>query len=134
LRFKNSGAYPVRITGIVGADGAKATTFAVGASCGLGSGAYNISDYFYLAPGEEKYLAWGPGYGATCNWQVKFLADASSGVNIGGASSLCANSTSAPGTVNLKSMGFEYIEYLDNGQAITKREIGKPAIIKCLPA
>jgi len=31
------------------------------------------------------------------------------------------------------SFGFEYIEYLDNNQQITKREIGKPVIIKCLP-
>ena len=133
LRFKNNGAYPIRITGIVGADGNKATTFAVGASCGLGSAAYNISDYFYLAPGEEKYLAWAPGYGITCNWQVKFLAGASTGVNIGGASSLCQNSTTSPGTVMLSSMGIEYVEYID-GQQVTKKQVGKPVIIKCLPA
>lgn len=55
LRFRNSGGYPIRITGIVGGDGTKITQFC-GTSCGAPCLA-NLSDYFYLAPGEEKYLS-----------------------------------------------------------------------------
>jgi len=131
---RNSGAYPIRITGIVGADGSKATQFrSDSTTCGTPSaGLYNTTDYYYLAPGEEKYFGYNALYGFECDRNV-YLAAASSGRQIGGATSYCANSTTDPGTLMLPSMGFEYVEYID-GQQITKRQIGKPVIIKCLPA
>ena len=48
LRIRNSGAYPIRITKLV----------SPGSSIsGVWDGTVkNISDYFYLAPGEEKYF------------------------------------------------------------------------------
>jgi len=128
IRIKNTGAYPVRLTGIVGADGAKATQF--WGDCGA-SGTTNISDYYYMAPGEEKYFASAWMYGLTCNWQIQTTTGASTTYWIGGASSLCQNSTASPGTMDYKSLGFEYIEYID-GQQVTKRQIGKDWIVKCM--
>jgi len=130
VRLRNSGAYPIRITAFVGADGNKATTFA-GWDCGL-SGYVNISDHYYLAPGEEKYFGSTTYFGTACNWQIHATTGASSTHFIGGASSLCQNSNTSPGILDYKSLGFEYIEYID-GQTITKRQIGKDFIVKCLP-
>jgi len=127
LRVKNNGAYPIRISGIVGNDGAKITLINAG-------GYVNMSDYYYLAPGEEKYFgpngAW---YGGLASdRQVLFITGASSSNQVGGASSVCQNSTTSPGTLDYKTFGFEYITYID-GQQITKRQVGKDLIIKCLP-
>ena len=137
LRIRNSGAYPVRITGLIGADSGKATLFTAwtGAGCNpVSSGsAFNISDYFYLAPGEENYLAWsGIAPGISCDRYYTYRATASTGSTVGGATSLCQNSSSNPGTLVVPSFGFEYIEYID-GQQITKRQIGKPLMVKCSP-
>jgi len=130
LRLRNTGTYPIRITGIVGGDGLKATQF-WGLNCGAANPS-NISDFFYLAPGEEKYFAAASYYGTACNWQLGARTGASSGAYVGGASSLCQNSTASPGTLDYKTLGFEYITYIENTQ-ITKRQIGKELIVKCLP-
>jgi len=129
FRIMNNGAYPIRIIGIVGADGNKATWMR-GYNCGL-NGTVNISDYFYLGPGEEKYFANDLRYGTACDRQVFASLGGSVGYWIGGAASICQTSTASPGTLDYKSFGFEYIEYLDNNQQITKRQIGKELIIKC---
>jgi len=131
LRVKNAGAYPVRITGVVGSDGGKATQFE-GTNCGA-TNPSSMSDYLYLGPGEEKYLATSSMFGTACDWRIYAITGASTSAQIGGASSICQNSSASPGTVDYKSLGFEYIEYLDNGQQITKRQIGKDFIVKCLP-
>ena len=134
FRVRNNGAYPIRITGIIGADGSKATRIKSSlTTCGIPSaGYYNISDYYYLGPGEEKYFGYYWHYGFACDREIYILSPSTS-ERIGGATSVCANSATAPGTLVLPSMGFEYIEYLDNNQQITKRQIGKQVIIKCLP-
>jgi len=126
LRVKNTGGYPIRITGVVGADGNKATTYS-SSLCGDSGG--TISSFFYLAPGEDKYFA-SSSYGLPCNRYVMAVSGGSSLNVVGGASSLCQNSSSSPGTLDYKSFGFEYIMYID-GQQITKRQIGKELIIKC---
>jgi len=128
LRMKNNGAYPARITGLLGGDGAKITVFGGGA-CGAPNPA-NISDYYYLAPGEEKYFGWVAGFGTLCSNVIFSTTGSSSGYILGGASSVCQNSTTSPGTLDYKTFGFEYIMYID-GQQITKRQIGKELIIKC---
>jgi len=132
LRIKNSGAYPIRLTGIIGADNGKASRF-YASGCGP-TGWTNLSDYYYLAPGEEKYFAPSGAnyYGLACFQAIYPITGTSSIDYIGGASSVCENSTTSPGTLNYKSIGFEYILYID-GQQITKRQIGKELIIKCLP-
>ena len=132
LRFKNTGAYPVRITGIVGADGQKATVFQVSnPNCGALAGVLNISDYFYLWPGEEKFIVSWP-LGAACDWRVYAITGASNTNNLGGASSICQNSSTYPGILDYKTLGFEYIQYMD-GQQLAKRQIGKGLSVKCLP-
>lgn len=91
----------------------------------------NISDYFYLGPGEEKYFAWAVG---GCDWELGATTGAGSNYFwVGGASSLCQNSSAAPGTLDYKTLTFEYIEYLGNNQQITKRQTGKEFIVKCWP-
>jgi len=133
FRVRNSGAYPISITGIVGADGAKATTFwSTAGVCGLAAGNYNISSYYSLAPGEEKYFGSDNAFGLSCDREISAGSGSSGGI-VGNAVSLCANSTTVPGTLTFNSMGFEYTEYIE-GQQITKREIGKQVTIKCLPA
>jgi len=133
LRIRNTGAYSIRLTGIIGSDGGAADQF-YGIGCGISPAAYkNISDYFYLAPGEEKYFAWSGGFGTQCDYHLR-AATTASVLNIaGGASSVCQNSTSSPGVLDFKSIGFQYIEYLDNNQ-ISKKQIGRDFIVKCLPS
>ena len=133
LFFRNSGAYQIRVTGIIGADGGKVTQFYDDGAAGcLASGGHNISDYYYMAPGEEKYFA-SPTYhgGSYCRRHIVFSTGSTSDWTVGGASSVCQNSSSSPGMINFNTFGFEYIEYID-GQQITKRQIGvKPLIAKC---
>jgi len=106
LRLRNTGAYPIRITGIVGADNVKITQF-WGATCGL-AGYANMSDYYYLAPGEEKYFAaWL--FSAPCDWRLYASTASPGGYGIGGASSVCQLSNVTPGTLDYKTLGFEYI-------------------------
>jgi len=130
LRIRNFGAYPIRLIGIIGGDGGKATTF-YGANCGT-PGWANISDYFYLGIGEEKNFGWTAAFGTACDWRTYARTGGTSSYFIGGASSVCQNSSASPGTLDYKSLGFEYIEYIE-GQQITKRQIGKDFIVKCLP-
>ena len=132
LRLRNAGTYPIRITAVVGADGAKATQFFGGGTCGAPSAYLAISDYFYLGPGEEKYFAWTTGFGTACNWQVIAATGGSGGTAVGGASSVCQNSTASPGVLDYKTLGFEYVTYVE-GQQLTKRQVGKKWIVKCLP-
>jgi len=126
LRVRNSGAYPIRITKLLG--GASGTISSV---CGVGG---LVSDRFYLAPGEEKSFGYSFN-GVPSNYGIDIypVGSACGGCCMAVASSGCQNSTSAPGTLQIEDFGFEYIEYID-GQAITKRQVGgKPFIAKCLP-
>jgi len=136
FRMRNSGAYPIRLTGVIGGDNGKIQNFYTvgGVTCTpLTPGYYSISDYFYLAPGEEKYFA--PASLVTCERRLIATTNATGtdGTHtVGGAQSTCQDSASAPGIINFNSIGFEYIQYIENTQ-ITKRQIGKQVIIKCLP-
>jgi hypothetical protein len=127
LRVRNTGAYPLRITQVLG-NGQNISMLWFG-------GVKNISDYFYLAPGEEAYF----GYGSTGAFTVP--ADRGIVLQLGNsgssdrflvaASSACQNSTTAPGILLVNGFGFEYISYVE-GQQTTKRFISsKPLIIKC---
>jgi len=131
LRLRNSGAYPIRVTGIIGSDGGKTTRFW---NNNMGAIVY-ISDYFYLGPGEEKYFSPSWLFNTVNDWRFGATNGATGDYFwVGVASSNCQNSSASPGTLDYKSFGFEYIEYLDNNQQITKRQIGKELAIKCLPA
>ncbi len=134
LRIRNSGMYPVRITKLIGSE-AYASQIWVN-SIGL----VNISDYYLLAPGEEKYFASrafvpsGCSMGTTCYVVFRQSGGYGSGSStVSGATSLCS-STAPWGTIVMPGFGFEYIEYIEN-QQITKRQIGTaPLIIKCVDA
>lgn len=133
MKLRNSGNYPIRITGVIGDDGYKSTMFYADNQPGCNPsvyGTYNISDYFYLAPGEEMYVSSPTFHGTTfCRRQFFFL-DSSSSSDVK-ASALCQNSTSSPGIAVVKNLGFEYNQYVE-GQQITKRQVGaKPLMIKC---
>ncbi len=128
MRMVNTGNYPIRLTAVIGADGGRATEFA-GYSCGIAPSFVNISNYYYLGPGEEKYFG-GIAFGTVCDWRIGASAGTTYSAYIGGASSICQNSNTTPGTLDYKSLGFEYIEYVD-GQQITKKQIGKEFIVKC---
>jgi hypothetical protein len=123
LRLRNVGAYPIRLTKMIGQAG-YASWIAVPAP-------KNISDYFYMAPGEEKYFGTSIMGGST-QFVYFYRSYGSNGSTVvSGLTSECTNS--APwGTLVMPGFGFEYIEYLDNGQQITKQEIGaKPLVITC---
>jgi hypothetical protein len=139
LRIKNTGVYPIRITGVIGGDGDKATDFGTDlvnpAICPGSMGPAwlpNISDYYYLAPGEEKYFGWTGFSGIPCEYVLRFGKFSSGFIDVGGATGVCENSTTNPGIVEYKTFGFEYIEYVE-GKEITKTQIGSvPLMIKCL--
>ena len=132
IRFRNAGAYPIRITKLI-ADNNQSIS-----QVWISSVAYDISDYFYMAPGEEKYIAysgaWSTFTTATSRAIVIYsVGGASSLFNLRAAQSICQNSSSSPGILSISGFGFEYIAYID-GQQITKRQVGsKPLAIKCGP-
>ena len=126
IRIKNSGNYPIRVTKILGAGGSIA-----GVDVG---GVQNISDYYYMSPGEEKYFAYTGAWSVPANRYVYFRigAPTNSTTNIlFGLSSTCQNSSAAPGMMIMDDFGFEYIQYIE-GTQITKRQVGsKPLVVKC---
>jgi len=130
IRIRNSGTYPIRITKLTSAGGDITQFYCWDSSfCSpVGGTAINISNFFYITPGEEKYFS---------TWPMRLPAHevwawtgSSSGIQLGGATSLCQDN-SPWGTLVLPNFGFEYIQYVEN-QQITKRQIGnKPLTIKC---
>jgi hypothetical protein len=131
IRVRNNGAYPIRITKLLAADTQSISQVYIGSYA-------SIQDYYYLAPGEEKYfarMASFSGLSTSYEIDVQAIGCSSSGIALCGAKALCnanAAATENPGSLlNIKNFGFEYIEYFDNGQQITKREVGKDLLIKC---
>ena len=130
LIVKNNGAYPIRITKLLGGNGRNQSTFlcrGAGSFCPVNNNVYNISDYYYLAPGEKKkFMDLGQGMVA-----IALDSSGTSTYVLHAASSLCQNSNTSMGTLVINNFGFEYIQYIE-GQQITKRQVGaKPLIIKC---
>jgi hypothetical protein len=139
IKLKNSGNYPIRITKLIGGSATLNATLDVfygytDAACGFASnGYYNISDFFYLSPGEERYFNF-DGISSGCKRLITFTTGSSGGYSLGRATTVCENSTTSPGYLTYKTFGFEYIAYID-GQQITKRQIGSvPFTMKCQPA
>jgi len=130
IRFRNAGGYPIRITKILADNNQSCPQIYI-------SSAVNMSDYYYMAPGEEKHIgytgAW-PALPARREIDVYGAgAGTSNSYRFYAAQSLCQNSTSSPGILSIYGFGFEYIMYIE-GQQITKRQIGtKPLIVKCGP-
>lgn len=136
LFIKNTGSYPIRLTGIIGGDGGKMTQFysdSTSPCVPSVTATYNIADYYYMAPGEEKYFItdWMHG-GSYCRRHITFATSGTGSNRVGGATTVCQNSSSAPGAISFSSFGFEYIQYVEN-QQIVKRQIGKALVAKCRP-
>jgi len=127
LRVANTGPYKIRITKMLLGSQSISQIY---------NGAIydNFTSYYEMAPGEEKYFAYGTGFynvPSQRGFVVYSGAGASSTGFLYGASSACA--TSPPyGSLVMKSFGFEYIEFVE-GQQITKQEIGRDVTIKCGP-
>ena len=139
LRLRNNGMYPIRITKMIGDGGQYINQFYNGNTGELGcpsGGVCNMSDHYYLAPGEELYFA-DTNNGGKTHYNVpgqryigyRTAGGASGGYNLYSVASVCGISPPY-GSAVVKNFGFEYIEYIDN-QQITKRQIGKDLIIKC---
>ena len=124
LRIRNAGTYPIRITKLLG-NGDNITQIISAAGWTYS----NISDLYYMAPGEEKYFGRMVFAGVPAEriitfgaWDVPSLAHPASTCALDGT-----------GIASMKDFGFEYIGYID-GQQITKREVGaKPIMLRCQP-
>jgi hypothetical protein len=123
LRIENTGTYPIKITGLL--SGTTALRYFYN-----GSAYQNISDYYYLAPGEEKFFGHnGTFAGLPLNRDIGFRVPTGSQHDLTNMSSLCGGT--GAGTVIVNNFGFEYIIYME-GQQLTKQQIGsKPLVIKC---
>ena len=131
LRVRNTGGYPIRITKLLGGSSQNITVvYCSAAMCGS-TNYVNISDWYYLAPGEEKYFCSNMnGCSAWIHFAVTPVGASSFNI-LAAYSSGCQNSSENQGTMVVNNFGFEYIEYVE-GQQITKREVGaKPLAIKC---
>jgi len=128
IRVRNTGGYPIRITKLW-SDGVAVTRFYNGNS------PIDISASTYIAPGAESCFGNNVGMAAAgCtsaagDRSLSFLPLPYAGGSswIGAATSVCSSSG---GTFQIKNFGFEYIEYIE-GQQITKKQMGKPLIVKC---
>jgi len=124
LRVRNTGTYPIRITKLVSSSGSYSIS-----QFNDGSSFQNISDYYYLAPGEEKYFGRnGTFAGLPLNRDIGFSTTGGGGSHYLYSPAVCP--AVGAGVMSTTDFGFEYIEYVE-GQQITKRQIGKPLIIKC---
>lgn len=125
IRVRNVGQYPIRITKLLGPGSESISQIWISASL-------NISDYYYLAPGEEKYFA------RTTSWSVPVLReiDFQKGTGSGqyvlrGLTADCTANATPYGVMVMPAFGFEYVQYIE-GQQITKRQVGKALVIRCL--
>ena len=131
IRVRNTGAYPIRITKIIGENTNGATIIH------NGTATPNIANYYYLGPGEENFFGatsaiWGGGFTlpAARYIDARLIGSCASSSYVICATQLCSGT--GKGTLQINNFGFEYIEYLDNNQQITKRQVGaKPLNIKC---
>ena len=123
MRLRNTGQYPIRISKVLVGEGSLNQFWGT-------SGCTNFSDYFYMAPGEEKAITSAGSPVVKLNIRTGTALQDRCQYN-GGASIVCQNATGNQGIAVINTFGFEYIEYIE-GQQITKRQIGaKPLVIKC---
>ncbi len=133
LRVRNTGPYPIRLTKILGAGESINQVWCPASFCGT-AGVVYISNWYYLAPGEEKVFCT-TGYSGCgssfATFGIRQDGGSTSGNVIAAYSSGCQNSTASLGTLIVDGFGFEYTQYMES-QEITKQQVGaKPLIIKC---
>ena len=123
--IRNTGAYPIRLSKIIGGN----TNISTYRDRPAGIVSHNISD-LQLAPGEEMCFS---GTCGSCTnhefWIGTGTSYSSSPLVLAGASTIC--NPDSTGQLLIKDFGFEYIEYIE-GQQITKRQMGaKDLMVKC---
>ena len=125
IRIRNAGTYPIRVTKMLGANQSVSQFF--------NDSDLNLSDYYYMAPGEEKYFGYVSAYSslpATRQVDLKPIGGGTSSAHYLYATSSGCSTTPPYGTLQINNFGFEYIVYIE-GQQVTKRQVGKPLVIKC---
>ena len=131
LRLRNTGNYPITITKILAGTGSITEVWP-----GAWGPAVSASTRLSMAPGEEKIIGYYMFYTGlpTDRWQFfGFLGTGASTIYptiiLTKAQSICQ--TNSPyGTLVANDFGFEYTQTIE-GQTITKRQVGKPLVIKC---
>jgi hypothetical protein len=134
LRVRNTGVYTITITKMLVGNNSIASVATGGwgpsaaMSARLASGEETFFAYYYIFPGI-------PDLGSGNRSFVMFAQSGSSGnaytFPYGSAASLC-ELNSPYGSLVANDFGFEYVQNVE-GQTVTKREIGKPLVIKCSP-
>ena len=69
LRIRNTGAYPIRITMMLGGSGYSISQYYYNS----GSAYANMSDVYYMAPGEEKYFGYSAYYGTPSGTADRYI-------------------------------------------------------------
>jgi len=128
LILRNTGAYPIRITKILGGTDSSIYQFKCNGGggsewCGGAWATKNITDYFYIAPGADFSGSWSI-------YAMSSINGSAGSYYLYAASSKCQSLTPSSGTLVIPNFGFEYVVYIE-GQQVTKRQIGKPLMIKC---
>ena len=130
LRVRNTGAYQITITALLGNGASISRTN----SPDPNQSNMLMSQWYYLSPGEEKTFGrQGPFSGLTVDREIGFVLPVGSiswgNDGLKGADTVCnAGST---GIVVIRNFGFEYTTAVE-GQVLTKRQIGtKPLMVRC---
>ena len=133
LRVTNTGAYPLRITKIIGQGNASVDSLIM--QLEHPPPMIPISELYYLAPGESKYFGSIVSYPDLPDDRDLLFSypDCDRCIHmshvLAAASSVCPSD--GQGNAVVPGFGFEYIAYAE-GQAITKQEVGTvPLTIKC---
>jgi len=102
---RNTGAYPVRLTKVLGGGQYAAKVYSITPTY------MNISDAYYLAPGEEKFFGNPRNWPSLPSWRhVDVLPQAASSdgdQTLRGASSLCTGNNASLGALVINNFGFE---------------------------
>jgi len=130
LRLRNNGAYPITLTKVL--SGGKNITDVWTANW---APSVAMNTRLSMAPGEEKILGYYLFYPGLPTNQWQYFGFGVTGENpfstvlMNAAQSRC--SVGAPyGTLMANDFGFEYTQTIE-GQTVTKRQVGKPLVIKC---
>ena len=129
FRLRNTGAYPITITRVIGNNGSASY---VGDTWW---GAMLMRNAYTLAPGEEASIGpspyWPPDPGSGSRRVLLFgSTNFTGGLFLTQVADSYCSRTAPYGYFVVKSFGFEYEERIE-GQTITKRQMGKPLMIRC---
>jgi len=128
IRIRNNGMYPISITKLLSES---TTTDLYWKPVG---GSVSIAGAYIVPPGGEAYFGSASFAGLPVTLDIEGELVGGSGCGGGASIRLCLRSRcdqQGKGTVVVKNFGFEYAETV-NGQTITKRQVGKDLMLKCI--